>query len=185
MGLVCLLLNSALKFDYEMGPTPTSPPLSFGYWFCSCGSGPISHYNPGLMISPSLSSRLCLELCVSLSQPVRHTYSSLSQPSGHKAHTGQGVTPTSLSPTPVPCAGAGRDAGFIALDQQIEPAPLEAGRSHQLSVVQGRHLPSSVPACSYKEGQDQGTEGVIRASMCPRISDYFSVSWWILLATII
>lgn len=28
-------------------------------------------------------------------------------------------------------------------------------------------------------------EGLIRASMCPGISDYFSVAWWLLLDSII
>lgn len=93
-----------------MGPSPTPPPLSFGYRFCSCGSGPISHCNSGLMISPS-TVITPVPGAPSLSQHARHTYSSLSQPSSHKVHTGKGVTVPSLSPTLVPCAGAGRHRG--------------------------------------------------------------------------
>lgn len=148
---MCLLLNSALKFEYEMGPSPTPPPLSFGYRCCSCGSGPISHYNPGLMISPSTVITPAPG-APSLSQCARHMYSSLSQPSGHKAHTGKGVTLTSLSPTPTPCAGAGRDGELHCTDQRTDPASLGAGRSPQLPVVQGRHLATSLPACSYSQG---------------------------------
>lgn len=101
-----LLLNSALKFENEMGPSPTPPPLSFGYRFCSCGSGPISRCNPGLMISPS-TVITPVPGAPSLSQRARHTHSSLSQPSQRPGSPhSKGVTVTSLSPTPVPSAGA-------------------------------------------------------------------------------
>lgn len=133
---MCLLLNSALKFEYEMGPSPIPPPLSFGYRCCSCGSGPISHCNPGLMISPSTVITPAPG-APSLSQCARHMYSSLSQPSGHKAHTGKGVTLTSLSPTPTPCAGAGRDGELhctgpgnwssISGGRKVSPAPRGTG----------------------------------------------------------
>lgn len=107
-----ILLISALKFEFKMGPSPTSPSLSSGYGFCSCGSGPISHYNPGLMISP------CTVITPvpgahSLTQRARHTCSFfISQPSSHKVYTGKGETVKSLSPTPWACAQAGRGGGL-------------------------------------------------------------------------
>lgn len=104
------LLNSVLKFEFEMGPSPTPPPPSSGYRFCSCGSGSISHCNPGLMISPS-TVITPVPGAPSLAQHARDICSfSFSRPSGHKAHTGKGVTVKSLSPTP--CAKAGRGGGL-------------------------------------------------------------------------
>lgn len=98
------LLSSVLNFEFEMGSSPTPPPPSSGYKFCSCGSGPISHYNPRLMISPS-TVITPVPGAPSIAQHARHTCSfSFSQPSGHKAHTGKGVSVKSLSPTRWPCA---------------------------------------------------------------------------------
>lgn len=148
---MCLLLNSALKFEYEMGPSPTPPPLSFGCRCCSCGSGPISHYNPGLMISPS-TVITPVPGAPSLSRRARHTYSSCHSPRAIKPTQQRSDIDITVTHTHTLCWGW-KGTG-IALGQQTEPAPLEAGSSPQPSVVQGRPLSTSLPACSYSEGWD-------------------------------
>lgn len=138
-----------------MGPSSTPPPLSFGYRCCSYGS--ISHCNPGLMISPS--SRLCLELLPCPSVPDIHSAPHHSppatRPTQQRSDTGiivTNISVTNISGTnivaltsvalasvtltslhcPHPVAGAGRDRGCTALDQQTQPASLEAGAPQQL-----------------------------------------------------
>lgn len=142
---MCLLLNSALKFEYEVGPSPTPPPLSSGYRCCSCGSGPISHYNPGLMISPSTVISLSLELPPSLSVPHAHT-APCDSPKATQQRSDITITVTHTL-----CWGwKGRELHRTGPTNRA--ASLEAGRSHQPSVVQGRLLSTSLPACSYREG---------------------------------
>lgn len=191
-----------------MGPSSTPPPLSFGYRCCSCGS--ISHCNPGLMISPS--SRLCLELLPCPSVPDIHSAPHHSPPATRPTQqrsdtgiivtnisvtsititniSGTNISGTSISDTditslPAPCCWSWQGPG-LHCSGPTNPASIPGGRGTSAALVaQGRHLATSPHACSCKEGQVWGTEGVIRASICPRISDYFSVSWWILLASII
>jgi len=86
----------------------------------------------------------------SLDQRARHTYSfSFSQPPGHKAHTGKGLTVKPLSPMPWPCAQAGRGEGLYCAGPTNHTESLGVGRSCHLSMVQGCPLSTSPPACSY------------------------------------
>lgn len=139
-----------------MGPSPTPPPLSFGYRCCSCGSGPISHGNPGIMISPS-TVITPVPGAPSLSQRARHTFSS-SQPSGHKAHTGKGValtsvTLTSLSLHPYPVLGL---AGTGLALHRTNKWNQHLWGQGELSISPGTGSPlGDLPAClQLQEGQD-------------------------------
>lgn len=140
------LLNSVLKFEFKMGLSPAPPPPSSGYRSCSRGSGPISRYNPGLMISPS-TVITPVPGAPSLAQCARHTYSfSFSQPSGHKAHTGKGVTVKSLSPTPWPCAQAGSGGGLCCAGP-TNWTSISGGRKIT-PLLRGTGLPlADLPAC--------------------------------------
>lgn len=142
LGLVCLFAEFCTEVWIQDGPKPSPTTTNL----CSRGSGPISRYNPGLMISPS-TVITPVPGAPSLAQCARHTYSfSFSQPSGHKAHTGKGVTVKSLSPTPWPCAQAGSGGGLCCAGP-TNWTSISGGRKIT-PLLHGTGLPlADLPAC--------------------------------------